>query len=52
MLKETIETEDNMVYLEEIRIRNNQNIFLKFNDREEFIDYIVTQKDILEIKNS
>lgn len=48
ILKETIETEDKLNFLEEIRIRNHQNIILKFNDREEIIDYIVTQRDILE----
>ena len=47
ILKEIIETEE-MEFLEEIRIRNNQNIILKFNDKEDIIDYIVTQKDILE----
>lgn len=34
--------------LEEIRIRNNKNIILKFNQKEEIIRYIVTTKDILE----
>lgn len=46
-LKENI-TEDEINLLEEIRIRNNQNIILKFNTNEKIIDYIVTQKDILE----
>lgn len=48
ILKETIETEDEMNFLEEIRIRNHQNIILKFNNQEEIIDYVVTQRDILE----
>lgn len=47
-LKETIKTEDDMLFLEEIRIRNNQNIILKFNDKEKIIDYTVNQRDILE----
>lgn len=47
ILKETI-TEEEIQFLEEIRIRNRQNIILKFNDKEEIIDYIVTQRDILE----
>lgn len=48
ILKETIETEDEFDFLEEIRIRNHQNIILKFNAYEEIIDHIVTQRDILE----
>ena len=47
ILKETIENEE-VEYLEEIRIRNNQNINLKFNNKEMIINYIVTQRDILE----
>lgn len=46
-LKEKIANE-NIDKLEEIRIRSNQNIILKFNDKEEFINYIVTPNDILE----
>lgn len=48
ILKEVIETEEEIQFLEEIRIRNNKNIILKFNDREKIIDYLVTQRDILE----
>ena len=47
ILKETIENEE-VEYLEEIRIRNNQNIILNFNNKEMIIDYVVTQRDILE----
>lgn len=34
--------------LEEIRLRNNKNIILKFSQNEEIIHYVVTTKDILE----
>ncbi len=34
--------------LEEIRIRNNKKIILKFSQKEEIIQYTVTTKDILE----
>lgn len=47
-LKEKIEDEEEIEHLEEIRIRNHQNIILKFNNRDKIIDYIVTQRDILE----
>lgn len=47
-LKETINTED-INYLEEIRIRNNQNIILKFNNKEIITNYKIMQNDILEI---
>lgn len=47
ILKEVIEI-DEINLLEEIRIRNQQNIILKFNNKEEIVDYIVTQRDILE----
>ena len=47
ILKETIENEE-VEYLEEIRIRNNQNIILNFNNKEMIIDYVVTQRDTLE----
>ena len=47
-LKEHIKTEDEMIKLEEIRIRNNKKIILKFNNKEEIIDYIANSKDILE----
>ena len=46
-LKEKVKTE-NINYLEEIRMRNNKNIVLKFNDKEFILDYTVTQNDILE----
>lgn len=46
ILKENITEE--MKFLEEIRIRNNQNIILKFNSNEKIINYTVNQKDILE----
>lgn len=46
-IKEIIEIQD-FEFLEEIRIRNHQNIILKFNSKEKIIDYIVTQRDILE----
>ena len=48
ILKEMIIDEEEINFLEEIRIRNHQNIILKFNDKEEIIDYKVTQRDILE----
>ena len=48
ILKEMIIDEEESNCLEEIRIRNHQNIILKFNDKEEIIDYKVTQRDILE----
>lgn len=47
ILNEIIETEE-IEILEEIRIRNHQNIILKFNNKEMIIDYVVTQRDILE----
>ena len=34
--------------LEEIRLRNCKNIILKFNEKEEILNYIVQTKDILE----
>ena len=46
-LKEKID-EQNINKLEEIRLRNNQNIILKFNNKEIMINYIVNQNDILE----
>ena len=33
--------------IEEIRIRANRNIILKYIDREEITDYIPSQKDLL-----
>lgn len=47
ILKENI-TEEEIKLLEEIRIRNNQYIILRFNANEKIIKYVVTQKDILE----
>lgn len=47
-LKEKI-TNENINKLEEIRIRGKQNIILKFNDKEEIVDYIVMTNDILQI---
>lgn len=47
ILKENI-TEEEIKLLEEIRIRNNQYIILRFNVNEKIIKYTVTQKDILE----
>lgn len=41
-------TNENINYLEEIRLRANKNIILKFNDKEIILDYIVTSKDLLE----
>lgn len=35
--------------LEEIRIRTNKKIILRFNYKEEIINYIISAKDILEI---
>ena len=40
---------DNYSKLEEIRIRVNNPIILKFNDTHFIIDYLVTQEEILEI---
>ena len=48
ILKEIITDEKEKAFLEEIRIRNNQNIILKFNSYEDIVDYVVTQRDILE----
>lgn len=48
ILKDIIKDKEEIHFLEEIRIRNHQNIILKFNSKEEIIDYIVTQRDILE----
>lgn len=46
-LKEEIANE-NIDKLEEIRIRSNQNIILKFNDKEKIVNYKIMQNDILE----
>lgn len=48
ILKEAIKTEDEMKFLEEIRIRNNQNIILKFNNSEKIIKYVVNSNEILQ----
>jgi len=42
------QAEDKINLLEEIRIRSNRPIILKFNDEEKFIDYQITIEDILE----
>ena len=47
ILKETIK--EDMDKLEEIRFRTNQNIILKFNEREAIINYKTKSRDILEI---
>lgn len=47
ILKETV-TEEDIELLEEIRIRNNQNIILKYNNNEKIVDYAVTTNDILQ----
>jgi len=49
-IKEYLEgqAEDKINILEEIRIRSNRPIILKFNDEEKFIDYTITTEDILE----
>lgn len=39
---------DKIKQLEEIRIRTNRPIILRFNNEEVFIDYIVSAEDILE----
>jgi len=40
--------DDKINSLEEIRIRANRPIILKFNDEEKIIDYLITTEDILE----
>lgn len=47
ILKETI-TEEEFGFLEEIRIRNNKNIILRFNRSEMVVDYIPNSNDILQ----
>lgn len=47
ILKEAISEED-FELLEEIRIRNHQNIILRFNTSEKIIDYIPNSNDILQ----
>jgi len=47
ILKETV-TEEEFDFLEEIRIRNNQNIILRFNRSERIIDYKPNSNDILQ----
>ena len=42
------QAEDKINLLEEIRIRSNRPIILKFNEEEKFIDYQITTEDILE----
>ena len=48
-IKSIIEKEEIDKYLEEIRIRANQNIILKLSNKEKIINYKTTSKDILEI---
>lgn len=49
-IKEQIinECNNNIQKLEEIRIRNNKNIILKFSEKEEVLNYVTKTKDILE----
>lgn len=47
ILKEII-NEEGSEFLEEIRIRNHKNVILKFNAYDKVLDYIATQRDILE----
>lgn len=47
ILKETL-TEEAFEFLEEIRIRNRQNIILRFNRSEKIIDYKPNSNDILQ----
>ena len=47
ILKETV-TEEEFDFLEEIRIRNHQNIILRFNRSERIIDYKPNSNDILQ----
>lgn len=47
--KEIINSKHNLNKLEEIRIRNNKPIFLKFGKEEEIIECVMNTKMILEI---
>ncbi len=47
VLPRDISNNINVDRLEEIRIRANRNIILKYMDKEEVLDYIPTQKEIL-----
>ena len=47
ILKETV-TEEEYEFLEEIRIRNHQNIILRFNKTERVIEYTINSNDILQ----
>lgn len=47
MLKDNISA-DEIKFLEEIRLRSNKNIILKFNNKEKILKYIITSNDILE----
>lgn len=40
--------EESKKNLEEIRIRNNQNIILKFNNYESILEHKITSKEIIE----
>lgn len=44
-----IEIEDKIEFLEEIRIRSQKPIILKFNDKEKCINYLVTAEEIISI---
>lgn len=46
-IKENL-TEEKIKQLEEIRLRNNQNIILKFNNEEKILEYKVLPNDVLE----
>ena len=48
IILKNIITEEKINLLEEIRIRNNQNIILKFNNNEEIIEYVVNSNEILQ----
>lgn len=47
--KEIINSKYDLNKLEEIRIRNNKPIFLRFGQEEEIINYVMNSKSILEI---
>lgn len=40
---------ENIIELEEVRIRNNKNIILKFNNYEKILEHRITSKEIIEI---
>lgn len=47
--REIINSKYDLNKLEEIRIRNNKPIFLRFRQEEEMINYVMNNKMILEI---